>query len=146
MGEVVRFVRLVGPAVLLVGVAALAIGFLDNQATLSLFVIFPVVTATGAWSILGIVLMIAGFFLFFFAWPSSVEPEAAVQPASTSSPASPAPPAPPAAPRRWGGVIFLGPIPVVFGSDQKVTQWMLLVGVVLFVALLVLTIIALWGI
>jgi len=49
--------------------------------------------------------------------------------------------APPA--RRWGGVLFLGPIPVIFGSDPRMTRTMLLIGVVLFLALVVLTVLAL---
>lgn len=144
MGGAVRPVRLFGPVVFFVGLIVLAVGFLENQATLSLFVIFPVVTATGPWSILGIVLLIAGVFLFFLSWASP----AGLPPAESSN-AVPGPPPTTSVtgtPRRWGGVVFLGPVPVVFGSDQKVTQWMLLVGVVLFVALLVLTVIALWGI
>lgn len=144
MGWIVRLVRLSGPAVFLVGLVALALGFMENQATLSLFVIFPVVTATGAWSILGIVLMIVGFLLFFLTGPVPVEFPPSATPTSPSSAAPPS--SSPPSSRRWGGVVFLGPIPVVFGSDPKITRWMLVVGVALFVALLVLTVIALRGI
>lgn len=144
MGGIVRLVRLSGPAVFLVGLVALALGFLENQATLSLFVIFPIVTATGPWSILGIVLMIVGFFVFFLTGAVPLESPPSTTPPSPSSPA-PIPSSPPPS-RRWGGVVFLGPIPVVFGSDPRVTQWMLILGIALFVALLVLTVIALRGI
>jgi uncharacterized protein (TIGR00304 family) len=137
----VRVVRLVGPAIFLVGVVFLAVGFIENQATLNLFVIFPVVTATGWWAILGIVLMIVGLFLSFLTWSAPVQPP----PTTASAPQSPST-HPQASPRRWGGVVFLGPIPLVFGSDQKVTQWMMILGAFLFVALLVLTVVALWGI
>mgnify|MGYP006266947953 CR=1 FL=1 len=139
-----RLVRLLGPALIVLGAAALVLGFLRNEATLSLFVIFPVVTATGAWAFLGILLMIAGVFAYFFTWTPSMIGEPVR--ATPESPPTPGSPSPPASRRRWGGVVFLGPIPVVFGSDQKVTRWMLILGVVLFVALLVLTIIALRGI
>ena len=144
MGWIVRLVRLSGPAVFLGGLVALALGFLENQATLSLFVILPVVTATGPWSILGIVLMITGFLLFFLTGSVPLESPPSTTPASPPS-VAPTPSSPPSS-RRWGGVVFLGPIPVVFGSDPKVTQWMLILGVALFVALLVLTVIALRGI
>ncbi len=143
----VRLVRLVGPVLFLAGLAALIEGFLQSQATLSLFLIFPIVTATGAWAFLGIVLMVAGFFLLFFARSPVHEGPFVSAPAAARSPQPPVPPSTPESPpRRWGGVVFLGPIPVVFGSDQKVTQWMLIVGVLLFVALVVLTVIALRGI
>ena len=145
MGEPVRFLRLAGPLVFVTGVAALAVGFLENQATLSLFVIFPVITATGGWSVLGIALMVAGFFLSILSWPRYAESQPAPAPVPEPS-QGPTPSAPGAPARRWGGVVFLGPVPVVFGSDQRVTQWMLILGVALFVALLVLTVIALRGI
>lgn len=144
MVRAVRPARLAGPFVFLAGVLALVLGFTENQATLSLFVIFPVVTATGPWSILGIVLMIVGVFLFFFTWSSVGERGAAEGP--MAPPAQPSPSVPATGTRRWGGVVFLGPIPVVFGSDQKVARWMLLLGAALFVGLVVLTVIAWWGI
>jgi uncharacterized membrane protein len=107
-------------------------------------VIFPVITATGPWAILGIVLLVAGFFLAIVTWSTPMESSPPANPPASAYPGAPPPPA--ASPRRWGGVIFLGPVPVVFGSDQKVTRWMLILGAVLFVALLVLTVIAVWGI
>jgi uncharacterized membrane protein len=140
----VHFVRLAGPVVFLAGAVSLAWGFLQNQASLSLFVIFPVITATGPWAILGIILLVAGFFLAIVTWSTPMESSPSASPPTSAYPGAPPPPA--ASPRRWGGVIFLGPVPVVFGSDQKVTRWMLILGAVLFVALLVLTVIAVWGI
>ncbi len=141
----VRLVRFVGPSLLLAGVACLIFGYLRGEASLSLFVIFPIVTATGGWSALGILLIIAGFFGFVLTGPSwagpvPVPPEGREPaPASTGAPAA-------VAGRRWGGVVFLGPVPVVFGSDAKIARWMILVGLLLFVGLVVLTVISVWGI
>src|SRR5574340_53090 len=122
MGGTVRLVRLAGPALFVAGLASLAVGFFRGEATLSLFVVFPVVTATGGWSILGIVLMVSGFFVFILTWSGPMEPQIATPPSEGAA-------APPPTGRRWGGVVFLGPIPVVFGSDQKVTRWRLGLGV-----------------
>ena len=143
MDETVRLSRFAGPLLFVVGVAALAVGFLQNEATLSLFVIFPVITATGVWAFLGIILMMAGVFVFFLTLGGTVEPSPVAVPTGPPTPLAPATTSPSAAQRRWGGIVFLGPIPVVFGSDLKVTKWMLLVGILLFVALVVLTVIAL---
>ncbi len=142
MRTLVRFTRLLGPALVVAGVAALAWGFVQGETSLNLFLIFPVVTATGAWSALGILLLIAGFFAFFLTWPAAAAPAPAEPTVPPPSP-SPAQPSLPSAPRRWGGVVFLGPIPVVFGSDAKVAKWMIVVGVLLFVGLVVLTVISL---
>ncbi len=144
MGADVRPIRLLGPVLIVAGVVALAFGFLQGQAGLSLFLIFPVVTATGGWSALGILLFIAGFFALFLTLPSYVAEAPAPSEPSAAPPPGASPPVPPT--RRWGGVVFLGPIPVVFGSDAKVARWMLVVGILLFVGLVVLTVISIWGI
>ncbi len=146
MGGLVRPAQLLGPVLFVVGAVVLAVGVLRGEATLSLFLIFPVVTASGAWGFLGILLMIAGVFLFFLAWSRVPEPVDETVPTAPRGPPSPSAAAPPEPRRRWGGVVFLGPIPVVFGSNQKVAKWMLLVGVLLFVGLVVFTVIVLYGI
>ncbi len=137
--------RFVGPASLLAGIACLVVGYLRGEASLNLFVIFPVVTATGGWSALGILLIIAGFFGSFLTWPSWTVSEPMPpggQAPNVGSGGSPSA----SAGRRWGGVVFLGPVPVVFGSDAKFARWMILVGVLLFVGLVVLTVLSIWGI
>ncbi len=144
-----RAIRWLGPILLVAGIAALVVGFMENQVALNLFVIFPVITATGLWSGLGILLLIVGFLALFFTWPAWVEEQ--VTPRATQAPPYPVPPtSEPAGPgtssRRWGGVVFLGPIPVVFGSDAKMAKWMIVAGFVLLAALVVLTVIAIWGI
>lgn len=37
-----------------------------------------------------------------------------------------------------GGVIFIGPIPIVFGTNKQITWYMLVVGVVLAILMLIL--------
>lgn len=139
-----RPLRWLGPALFVAGVAALVVGFLRGEATLNLFVIFPVITATGAWSALGILLLIAGSFALFVTWASYTTEPGIISGPPGDSASSPAPMAAPAAPsRRWGGVVFLGPIPIVFGSDPKMAKWMIVAGFVLLAALVVLTVIAL---
>jgi len=144
----VRAASAIGPVLIVLGVVVLVVAFLRGEATLSLFVIFPVITATGGWAAVGVLLIIAGFFAFFLTLPSwigELRPAGpSREPSGLENPASPQ--LPQVRPRRFGGVVFLGPIPIVFGSDATVAKWMLVVGVLLFVALLVLTIIALRGI
>ena len=41
-----------------------------------------------------------------------------------------------------GGVIFIGPFPIVFGSNKRITLWMLVFGVVILVLLLLFTLLA----
>ena len=133
----VRLTRWLGPASFLAGVFILAVAVVRGEGNVYLVLVIPVIVATGPLAFLGILLIFAGFLLTFWLWPfrSTVEPHG-----SEVGPTSPEGP-PPA--RRWGGVLFLGPFPVVFGSDSRMTRTMLLVGALLFLALLVLTVLAL---
>lgn len=145
MGTAVRAAQLLGPALIIAGAVALVVGFLQGEASLSLFLIFPVVTATGGWSALGILLLIAGFLASILTWPTYAVAEA---PPSSGPTAGTLPTAPSvtAPRRRWGGVVFLGPVPVVFGSDARIARWMIIVGALLLIGLVVLTVVSLWGI
>src|SRR5207248_1031387 len=94
--------------------------------------VVPVVIASGPLAVLGILLIFVGFFLTFLSWSAGPMPPPPAGPAEVPSGASPEP----ARLRRWGGVLFLGPIPLVFGSDPEMTRMMLILGVILFLALL----------
>jgi len=137
MVSCVRLIRWLGPASFLAGVLTMALAVARGEANVYLVLVIPVIVGTGPLAFLGVFLVFAGFLLTFLLWPSRPDAEpggGAVLPISPEG-------APPA--RRWGGVLFLGPIPVIFGSDPRMTRTMLLIGVVLFLALVVLTVLAL---
>ena len=123
----------VAPVLFAAGIASLAVALARGEATLSLVVIFPVITATGAWAVLGILLIVASFVFGFFALTRRIAAptEGAEVPGAGISRA--------ASERRWGGVVFLGPLPIVFGSDARVTTAMLIVAIIVFAGLLFLT-------
>lgn len=131
----VRVIQLAGPAVLIAGLVTLALAVARGEASLYLIVVIPAVVGTGPLAFLGILFVFAGFFLTFFLWSVGAllpAPEPVEAPAFTPPEATRA--------RRWGGVVFLGPIPLVFGSDPQMTRMMLVLGAILFLALLGLTI------
>jgi uncharacterized protein (TIGR00304 family) len=140
----VRPVQFLGPAVLVAGLLTLALAVSRGEASVYLIVIIPVVVGTGTLALLGILLVFVGFFLtFLLGFTAPPPPMAAgpVYPPMTSTPeAGSEGPSEGPRKRRWGGVVFLGPIPLVFGSDPQMTRTMLILGAILFVALLALTI------
>jgi len=139
MVSCVRLIRWLGPASFVAGVLTMAMAVAQRQANVYLVLIIPVIVGTGPLAFLGIILVFAGFLLTFLLWPSRFAEDPGNRDASPTSPEGAAPA------RRWGGVLFLGPIPVIFGSDPRMTRAMLLIGVVLFLALLALTVIALFA-
>jgi uncharacterized protein (TIGR00304 family) len=115
-----------------------------GDARLYLVLVVPVIVGTGLFAFLGILLVFLGFALTFFFWPFVLAPSSnpAIETPRTLNMAPPQEGVPPetSRSRRWGGVVFLGPIPLVFGSDPQMTRRMLILGVILFLALLLLTI------
>ena len=139
MVSCVRLIRWVGPASFVAGVLMMALAVAQRQANVYLVLVIPVIVGTGPLAFLGIILVFAGFLLTFLLWPARLVEDPGNRDAAPTSPAGAAPA------RRWGGVLFLGPIPVIFGSDPRMARTMLLIGVILFLALVALTVIALFA-
>jgi uncharacterized protein (TIGR00304 family) len=115
-----------------------------GEARLYLVFVVPVIVGTAPLAFLGILLVFLGFTLTFLFWPFAFVPSShppIESPAILREvPPQDVPPPETSGPRRWGGVVFLGPIPLVFGSDPQMTRRMLILGAILFLALLILTI------
>jgi len=123
---------------LLAGLVCIGVAVARGEATAFLVLVFPVVTGSGPLILAGILFSFLGFFATFTFWPGRpIGVAASEEFAPATDTTGPAPT------RQWGGVVFLGPFPIVFGSDPRMTRMMLLVGIVLFVALLGLTLFAL---
>jgi len=131
----VRPIRFLGPGILLTGLVALAWAVARGEASVYLIFVVPAVVGTGPLAFLGILLVFLGFFLTFFFWTAGARPSG-IEPREIPA----IPPQEPTKTRRWGGVVFLGPIPLVFGSDPQMTRMMLILGAILFFALLLLTV------
>jgi uncharacterized protein (TIGR00304 family) len=131
----VRLLQVLGPTVLVLGLLTLALAVSRGEATFYLIVFIPAVVGTGPLAFLGILLVFVGFFLTFLLRPIGAVP----LPPTVPEEVLPGPPADAPRTRRWGGMVFLGPIPLVFGSDPQMTRTMLVLGAVLFFVLLGLT-------
>jgi uncharacterized protein (TIGR00304 family) len=100
-------------ACLIGGVALLAYGVSVGQGQVYLVFIVPVFTGSGPIPFAGLARM----------------PLAALEgPASAPQTSAPA--------KRFGGVVFLGPFPIVFGSDVTMSKYMLVLAVAMTVLLL----------
>ena len=124
-----KTLRWLGLAGIAAGIALIASSLATGEGHLYLLLIVPVFTSTGALGLLGIVVGFAGIALALFSFSSPGIP-ASEAPAASPPPAGVAPPAAPAAP-PYGGVVMLGPIPIVFGSSTRIAKWMLLLGIAL---------------
>jgi len=115
------------------GLALLGFSVAVGESQVHLVLIFPVVTGGGAAGLAGIGLvflaMALGFLSFARLSPIPV-------PKAESAGAPQPPPAPVTPATKFGGVVFLGPIPIVFGSSPTISKVMLALAVVMTVLLL----------
>ena len=133
-----RLLPFLGPAILIAGLLTLGLAVARGEASVYLILVIPVVVGTGLIALLGILLVFLGFFLtVFLGLAGAAPPMAGPAQVSEAGPLEAKPPS------RWGGVFFLGPIPLVFGSDTQMTRIMLILGVILFLALLAVTLVVL---
>jgi len=123
-------------AVFLAGVACIVVAAATGEAQVQLLIIFPLISGTSWLFILGVMLIIASFVLgFVFAAPAMTEEDQA----SPRTPGVRHPEDAQQEPRRkarYGGVVLIGPVPIVFGSDRNVALIMLVLAIVLIVVVL----------
>ena len=123
-------------AMIVLGVALLAYSVYSREAQVYILFIIPVFTGGSLAAFGGTILLFGGIFLFFFslAGPAMIE---RVEPAEAHPPPTARTSAAKTPQGKFGGVVLLGPIPIVLGSDEKVTKWMLVVLLVIVIILLV---------
>jgi len=119
-------------ALIALGIILIAYAVSTGEAKVYIFVFIPVFTGGTLTAFGGTLLLFLGIFLFFFslAGPGGFD---TVEPAR----AAPRAGAPRTPGTKFGGVVLLGPIPIVFGSDKKIAKWMLVVALILVILLVV---------
>ena len=134
-----RRLALLALASLFGGVALLAYGAAVGQGQVHLVLIFPVFTGTGIVSFAGMILLVLGMFLGFASFSQfsmAAPPEAAPAGGPTATVA------PQTAAKKFGGFVFIGPVPIVFGSDVRVARLMLVLAVVVTILLIAFVVLA----
>ena len=96
----------------------------SGEGQVGLFLIFPFMVAWGPTAVAGSILLFLAVISFFIGFLRSGD--VVLQDAGGADPVA-------KTGRKFGGVVMIGPIPIVFGSDRKTANWMLLAGVVLFI-------------
>lgn len=130
-----RPLRLAALASLLAGLALLGYAVVEGEARVGLFLIFPYLVGTGGKAALGMLLLFGAAVM----WAHSATRGTA--PPAGELLGGDAPPGEARVERRSGsgGVVLLGPIPIVWGSDRRILPWMVAAGAALLLLGLLLT-------
>jgi len=119
-----------GAGLLIASAALMLLAAERGEVTFSLFIVFPVITATGPVGAMGLLLLPAALLFLFL----SLVPEGRPAERETVS-------AEGEAESSYGGVVLIGPIPILFGSAKGLRGTRLLA--VLVAAATVLTVVML---
>lgn len=124
----------------LLGFGLMALAIYRGEATLGLFIIFPVFMGSGPLTLLGMLCIFLGFLLFFVAGMHMIgevnDVDHIVQDSYSDMDTVPMYSNTDRRKSSFGGVVFLGPIPIVFGSSQEMARWMVVAAIVIAVIML----------
>lgn len=129
---------------LIAGLASVAYAGLQGNLDVYLLLVIPVVTGTGPWAGLGLLAAFAGLVGLFWtaATPAGLDRGPGRPRRERPEPGDEEPPVgEESSSTRGGGVILIGPIPIVWGSDRSTTRWLVAAGVLLTLAAIGLTLV-----
>jgi uncharacterized protein (TIGR00304 family) len=111
------------------GVALIIVSVSNGEGQVGLFLIFPFIITQGWIGTVGSLLLFLAVISVFIGFWTSATQDLGQAPVETSSPA-------PAArtKKNYGGVVLIGPIPIVFGSDEKIAKSMLIIAAAILAA------------
>ena len=135
-----RFATVVSLGLLLSGAALVIVSVAAGETEVSLFVIFPVLTGSGAYFLIGVGMIVASIFAGVLTlWVGAGGAEAPGEPRAAKRRSEGGD----AGKAEYGGVVLLGPIPIAFGSSSRIAYAMLGVGVAAIAILVALLMLAL---
>lgn len=115
------------------GIGLIGLAVAQGDADVSLFLVFPVFSGSSGTFVLGtafiLLSFVSGFILLAMGQVevASMDLRRAVDEVDGTGRR---------AKTKYGGVVLVGPVPIAFGSDQKIALAMLVVGIVVAVTLL----------
>ena len=120
------------------GIALILWAGLRGEAEFYLVLIIPVISGSGGVFAAGVLLLIFGIMLLFFAMSlRSVERYPEQTPQARPPAREPRTGEPPTGGgARWGGVVFIGPIPITFGSGPRMGRLMVVAAIIMALLML----------
>jgi uncharacterized protein (TIGR00304 family) len=111
------------------GVALIIVSVSNGEGQMGLFLIFPFIITQGWIGAVGSLLLFLAVISVFIGFWTSATQDPGQTPVEMSSPT-------PAArtKKNYGGVVLIGPIPIVFGSDEKIAKSMLIIAAAILAA------------
>ena len=121
---------------IVIGIVVLAVGALNGEGEFIILLFIPVYRGTGPYALGGGLLIFLGIVVGIIYLFKTYVPAPYQGPQGTSQAPGPKQGAPPTGGSKYGGVVFLGPVPIVWGSDAKTTLYTIIIGIILVTTVL----------
>jgi len=125
------------------GIIIMFIAVITGEANIALFLIFPVIYGSGALTLVATIFIMLGIFLFFLSpfYHYTREEPSYLEPANYNEPYNE-----PYTPTnqnitqeekktKIGGVVLIGPIPIVFGSDKQTAMLSVMIAILMLISI-----------
>jgi uncharacterized protein (TIGR00304 family) len=106
------------------GISFFLLGFLHGDVESGFFIIFPFISGSGIYAAIGFILIFIAILAFMFGFTSSYEPYESTDENHEDKPRK-------KTSVKGGGVVLIGPIPIVFGSNWKIAAIMMIIAIIL---------------
>ena len=108
----------------IIGIAFFVLGFLQGDIQTGIFVVFPFIAGTGVYAFAGFIFIFIALLLFIFGFSTRIESDDLKinQENSQSTKKTFV---------KGGGVVLIGPIPIIFGSNWKIAVFLMILAIVL---------------
>jgi uncharacterized protein (TIGR00304 family) len=133
--------HLLAIVLLICGIISLGYSVTSGEGEAGVIVFIPVFYGSGLFSFIGVLCIMAAIFVGFMGFAKGAfEEEGAKEPQGqrTSSPSQSHSGPRPQKSIKSGGVVLIGPIPIVFGSDAKTAMVLMVLAIILIVVVFVL--------
>ncbi|MEM2839681.1 MAG: DUF131 domain-containing protein [Thermoplasmata archaeon] len=123
-----KILSVISAVLFLSAIAMIAISVIAGESEFGLFIIFPFVIGSGPIAAAGAILLFFAVLLAFISFATRLPKSDEFQAPQTQNTVS-------GFEKRYGGVVMIGPVPIAFGSDSKIARLMMLIGIIIFVAI-----------
>jgi uncharacterized protein (TIGR00304 family) len=116
-----------------IGLMILAYSVLQGEANAGIVIIFPVFYGSGLFAFLGVLCIMGAMILGFVGYAEQAEKRQGHEPGSDGKGQGKS-----HGPVKGGGVVLIGPIPIIFGSDPKTAVVLVVFALIIMVAAIIL--------
>lgn len=121
---------------IVIGIIVLAVGALNGDGEFIILLFIPVYRGTGPYALGGGLLIFLGIVVGMIYLFKTYVPAPFKEPQGKSQAPGGGQRAPPMGGAKHGGVVFLGPVPIVWGSDAKTTLYTIIIGIIVVTTVL----------